>query len=81
MYYGVSTSMCSALHLWTLNSKGNVFLPWVVHICNMVTLAGKGNVLEPENHISTLMSSALDLSPFEPKFDRELLFPMGSSYV
>jgi hypothetical protein len=28
-----------------------------------------------------LMSSALDLSPFEPKFDRELLFPMGSSYV
>ena len=30
-------------------------------MCDMVTLGGKDNDLEPGNHISTLMSSALDL--------------------
>jgi hypothetical protein len=57
----ISTSMSSALDLWTPNSIGNIFLPWVVHICDMVTLGGKGNILEPGNLISTSMSSALDL--------------------
>jgi hypothetical protein len=45
----------------------------------MVTLGGKGNILEPKNHISTLMSSALDLWPFHLKINSE--HPMGSSYV
>jgi hypothetical protein len=30
-------------------------------MCDMVTLGGKDNGLEPGNRISTLMSSALDL--------------------
>jgi hypothetical protein len=34
----------------TPNSIGNIFLPFVVHMCDMVTLGGKGNILEPGNH-------------------------------
>jgi hypothetical protein len=45
-------------------------------MCDMVTLDGKDNCLEPGNCISTLMSSALDL-----KINREHLPPMGSPYV
>ena len=46
-----------------LTSKliGNIFRPWVVCMCDMVTLGGKDNCLEHGNHISTLMSSMLDL--------------------
>jgi hypothetical protein len=45
----------------TSKSIGNISLPWVIYMCDIMTLGGKGNVLEPGNHISTLMSSALDL--------------------
>jgi hypothetical protein len=31
-------------------------------MADLVTLGGKGNALGPRNHISTLMSSVLDLS-------------------
>jgi hypothetical protein len=58
----------------TPNSIEYIFLLWVVDMCDIVTLGGKGNVLEPGNHISVLMSSALDLG-------REHLPPMGSPYV
>jgi hypothetical protein len=47
----------------------------------MVILGGKDNGLEPGNRISTLMSSAFDLRPFDLKTDREHLPPMGSLYV
>jgi hypothetical protein len=58
------------------------FVSWIVHMCDMVTLSGgKGNVLEPRNHIATLMSSVLDLSPFDSRFDREHLPTLGSIYV
>jgi hypothetical protein len=50
-------------------------------MCDMMTLSGKDNGLEPGNHISTLMSSALDLWPFDFKIHREHLPPMGSLYV
>jgi hypothetical protein len=30
-------------------------------MCDTVILDGKGNILEPGNHISILMTSALDL--------------------
>jgi hypothetical protein len=50
-------------------------------MCGMVTLGGKDNGLEPGNHISTLMSSALDLRPFDLKINREHLPPMRSPYV
>jgi hypothetical protein len=53
----------------TSNSKGNIFLPWVVHVCDIVTLGRKGNILQPGNHISTLMTSVLDLWPFNPKIN------------
>jgi hypothetical protein len=42
-------------------SIGNIFLPWIVYMGDMVTLGGKDNGLEPGNCISTLMASALDL--------------------
>ena len=35
---------------------------------DIVTLGRKDNALEPENHIATLMSNAVDLCPFNPKF-------------
>ena len=73
--------MSSALDLWTLKSIGNIFLPWVVYMCDMVNIGGKDNGLEPGDIISTLMSSVLDLSPFDLKFNREHLPPMGSLYV
>ena len=73
--------MSSALDLWTSKSIGNIFLPWVVYTCDMVTLGGKDNGLEPRNNISTLMSSVLDLSAFDLKFNREHLLPTGSLYV
>jgi hypothetical protein len=40
-----------------------IFVPRIVHICDMMTLDGQANILEPRNHITTLMSSAsaLDL--------------------
>jgi hypothetical protein len=50
-------------------------------LCDMVTLGGKDNCLEPGNRISTLMSSALDLLPFDLKINREHLPPMGNLYV
>jgi hypothetical protein len=55
--------MCLTFDLLTLNSIGNIFLPWVVYMCEMVTLyvGDKDNGLEPRNHISTLMSSVLEL--------------------
>ena len=49
----ISTLMSSALDLWTSKSIGNVFLLWVVHMCDMVTLGGKDNCLEPGNQLST----------------------------
>jgi hypothetical protein len=42
--------MSSDFDLFSLKSIGNIFLPWVVHVCDMVTLHGKGNDLEPGNH-------------------------------
>jgi hypothetical protein len=39
----------------------NIYLLWVVHMYDIVTLGKKGNALEPINHIVTFMSSALDL--------------------
>jgi hypothetical protein len=45
------------------------------------TLGKKSNILEPENCISTSMSSALDLWPFDLKVNREHLLPMSSLYV
>ena len=33
-----------------------------------------------ENHTATLMSSALDLCPFDPKFNRKHLCLMGRPY-
>ena len=53
--------VCLTFNLLTSKLKGNIFLSWVDHMCDMVTLGGKDNGLEPGNHISTLMSSALDL--------------------
>jgi hypothetical protein len=50
-----------AFDLLTSNLTEIFFVPWRVHLCDMVTLGGKGNVLEPGKHISTLMYSALDL--------------------
>jgi hypothetical protein len=47
--------------LLTSNSTGNIFLLQVVYMCDMVTLGGKDKGVEPRNHISILMSSALDL--------------------
>jgi hypothetical protein len=46
----ISTLMSSALDLWASKSIGNIFLLWVVHMCDMVSLGGKDNGLEPENH-------------------------------
>ena len=48
---------------------------------DIVTLGRKDNALEPGNHIATLMSSALDLLSFDPKFKREYICPMSSPYV
>jgi hypothetical protein len=48
-------------------------------MCDIVTLGGKDNGLEPENRISILMSSALDL--FDLKINRKYLPPMGSPYM
>jgi hypothetical protein len=50
-------------------------------MCDMVTLGGKENVLEPRDRTSTVMSSALDLKHFNLKTNREDLPPMGSRYV
>jgi hypothetical protein len=55
----ISTSMSSAIDFLTTQSIGNIFLPWVIYMCDMVTLGGKPNVLESGNR----MSSALDLWP------------------
>jgi hypothetical protein len=57
------------------------FLPWVVYMCDMVTLGEKSNILEPRNCISISMSSVLHLWPFDPKINSEHLPPMGSLYV
>jgi hypothetical protein len=50
-------------------------------MCDMVTLGGKDNCLEPGNRISTSMSSALDLWPFDLKINREHFPSLGSMYV
>ena len=41
----IATSMSSALGLWSLtpNSIGNILVPYIVHIYDMVTLYGKDN--------------------------------------
>jgi hypothetical protein len=58
----LSTSMSSVLdHALTNKSMWNILLSWVVYLCDMVTLGGKGIVLEPRNLISILISSVLDL--------------------
>jgi hypothetical protein len=51
----ISTLMSSALDLLPLifltsKSKGYIFLPWVVYMCDMVSLGSKDNVLEPGKH-------------------------------
>jgi hypothetical protein len=33
----------------TSKSIGNIFLPWVIYMCDMVTLGGKDNGVEPGN--------------------------------
>jgi hypothetical protein len=38
----ISTSMTIELDLLTPNSIGNIFSPWVVHMCDMGTLGEKG---------------------------------------
>jgi hypothetical protein len=38
---------------------GNIFLPWLVYMCGMVILGKELYILEPGNHISTSISSAL----------------------
>jgi hypothetical protein len=43
-------------------------------MCDMMTIGGKDNGLDPGNRISTLMSSALDLWPFYLKINT----PMSS---
>jgi hypothetical protein len=43
----ISTSMFSALDLLTSKSIRNIFLPWIVYMCDMMTLSGKNNDLEP----------------------------------
>jgi hypothetical protein len=58
---------------FTPNSIGNIFLPWVVYMCDMVTLGEKSNILEPRKRISTLMSSALDL--WTPKSIGNIFLP------
>jgi hypothetical protein len=72
----VSYSMSSAIDLWTPILIENIFLPWVVHMCDMVTLGGKGNnSLESWHRISTSMSSALDLWPFGPNSIGNIFLP------
>jgi hypothetical protein len=39
----ISTSMSIALDLLTPKSIRNIFLPFVVYMCDMVTLGGKGS--------------------------------------
>jgi hypothetical protein len=46
----ISTLMSSVLDLLTSKSIRNIFLQWTIHICDMVTKGGKGNILEPGNH-------------------------------
>jgi hypothetical protein len=43
------------------NILGNIFLPWVIHICDVVNLGGMDNVLGTGKSFSTPMYSALDL--------------------
>ena len=49
---GTYTLMSSALDLCPFDPKSiwNIFLPWVVYMCDMVTQSGKCNVLKPGNH-------------------------------
>jgi hypothetical protein len=37
----IATLMSSALDLWTPNAIGSIFFPWVVHMCDLVSLSGK----------------------------------------
>jgi hypothetical protein len=57
----ISILMSSALDLWTSKLIENIFLPWVVCMCDMVTLGGKDNGLDPGFCISIQMFSPLDL--------------------
>jgi hypothetical protein len=77
----ISTSMSSVLDLLTPKSIGNIFLPWVVHMCGIMTLGGKDNVLRPGKSFSSPMSSALDLCPFDANFSREYLPPTWVVYM
>jgi hypothetical protein len=40
--------------------KKILFVPWIINMCNIVTLVEKSNVLQPQNYIATSMC-ALDL--------------------
>jgi hypothetical protein len=51
----------------TPKSIRNIFLPWILHICKMITVSGKDNFVAPGKRCSTPMSIALDLSDFDPK--------------
>jgi hypothetical protein len=47
--------------LLTSNLIEIFFAPSIVHMCDVVTIGGKDNVLEPGYHIATSMSIALYL--------------------
>jgi hypothetical protein len=50
-----------AFDLLTSNLIEIFFVPWIVHMCYIVSLSGKDNTVESGNHISTSMSKAVDL--------------------
>ena len=49
----IATSMSSVLDLLTPNSIGSIFVPWVDHTHDMVTLGSKANSLKSGNILST----------------------------
>ena len=69
-----ATLMPSELDLLTPNSIEIIFDPWVVciHVWYDDSM-WKVQRWKPRNHIVTLMSSALDLWPFDPRIDKEHL--------
>jgi hypothetical protein len=73
----------SNIHHWPLTpiSIGNIFLPRLVYMCNMVIFYDKDNGLEAGNRISTLISSTLDLWSFYPTINREHFPSVGTLYV
>jgi hypothetical protein len=47
------------------------FVPWIVHMCNMVTLGGNGNALNPVKHISIVQCTWL----LTPNLIGNIFFP------